>query len=376
MSAPTSSTTGSAHLRSRLPIAPHPGGYRIAIEPVSMVVRPRMLGVALVSTAVALLLFLTSVGVSDFPLTPIDVARILLGGGTRVENVVVFDVALPRALVALLVGFGLGMAGSLTQLIAQNPLATPDMLGITAGAGAAAVAAIAFSTTSWGAVFGELGVPASAMVGGLLTAALMYFLAWPGRKANTGINPFRLVLIGVGLTWMLQALTNFLLTRADIQDVARAQVWIVGSVANVGWSNVWPVTVGVVVSILVVVGLARQIGMLSLGPDLARGLGVRTGAVSTTLLLTAVLLAALSVSAAGPIAFVALLAPQIALRLAGTAVPTPLLSGLIGSSLVLGGDLLCRTVLPGGLPVGIVTAAIGGPFLIYLMIAMSRKASV
>ena len=90
-------------------IAPHPGGYRIAVEPLSMVVRPRMLTVAVVSTAVTVVLFLTSVGVSDFPLTPVDVARILLGGGTRVENVVVFDVALPRALVALLVGFVLGL---------------------------------------------------------------------------------------------------------------------------------------------------------------------------------------------------------------------------------------------------------------------------
>lgn len=381
MNPPTSmkTATGIAEktgLRAKTRIAPHPGGYRIAIEPMSMVVRPRMLAVALVSTTVTVLLFLTSVGVSDFPLTPIDVARILLGGGTRVENVVVFDVALPRALVALLVGFGLGLAGSLTQLIAQNPLATPDMLGITAGASVAAVTAIAFSTTSWGAWLGGLGVPASAMLGGLLTAVVMYVLAWPGRKANSGINPFRLVLIGVGMTWLLQALTQFLLSRADIRDVGRAQVWIVGSVANVGWSNVWPVVAGVCASIVVVVVLARQIGMLSLGPDLARGLGVRTGAVSTTLLLTAVLVAALSVSAAGPIAFVALLAPQIALRLAGTAVPTPLVSGVIGSALVLGGDLLCRTALPGGLPVGIVTAAIGGPFLIYLMVVMSRKASV
>ncbi|SCB79545.1 MULTISPECIES: FecCD family ABC transporter permease [unclassified Gordonia (in: high G+C Gram-positive bacteria)] len=379
MNPPTSIKTETAEksgIRAKTRIAPHPGGYRIAIEPMSMVVRPRMLAVALVATAITIVLFLTSVGVSDFPLTPIDVARILLGGGTRVENVVVFDVALPRALVALLVGFGLGLAGSLTQLIAQNPLATPDMLGITAGASVAAVTAIAFSTTSWGAWLGDLGVPAAAMIGGLATAVAMYVLAWPGRKANSGINPFRLVLIGVGMTWLLQALTQFLLSRADIRDVGRAQVWIVGSVANVGWSNVWPVVAGVCASIVVVIVLARQIGMLSLGPDLARGLGVRTGAVSTTLLLTAVLVAALSVSAAGPIAFVALLAPQIALRLAGTAVPTPLVSGVIGSSLVLGGDLLCRTVLPGGLPVGIVTAAIGGPFLIYLMVVMSRKASV
>ncbi|NED65913.1 iron chelate uptake ABC transporter family permease subunit, partial [Streptomyces sp. SID10244] len=116
----------------------------------SWVVRPRMLVTMAAAVAITLLLFLLSVGISDYPMSPVDVARVLLGGGTRIENVVVFDVSLPRALVSLLVGFGFGMAGALTQLIARNPLATPDILGITAGASAAAVAAIAFST-SWGA---------------------------------------------------------------------------------------------------------------------------------------------------------------------------------------------------------------------------------
>uniref|UniRef100_UPI003D92EB6E FecCD family ABC transporter permease n=1 Tax=Gordonia sp. B7-2 TaxID=3420932 RepID=UPI003D92EB6E len=342
----------------------------------SWLIRPRMVLVTTVLAALTLLLFLTSIGVSDFPLTPIDVARILLGGGRRIENVIVFDVTLPRALVALLVGFGLGMCGSLTQLIAQNPLATPDILGITAGASAAAVAAIAFST-SWGAWFADLGVPTSALIGALATAVAMYLLAWPGRRSNHGISPFRLVLIGVGMTWMLQALTSFLLTRAEINDVANAQVWLVGSVSGATWSQVWPVAGGLAVGIVIVALLSRQIDALSLGPDLARALGVRTTAMSTTILLVAVGVTALSVSAAGPIAFVALLAPQIAMRLTGTAVPTPLASGLLGSALVLGGDLLCRIGVPGldGLPVGIVTAALGGPFLIYLMVTMSRKAT-
>ena len=366
---------------------------------VSWLLRPRVLLVCAGAAVLVLLLFLISIGTSDYPLTPIDVIRILLGGGRRVENVVVFDVALPRALVALLVGFGLGLCGALTQLIAQNPLATPDILGITAGASAAAVAAIAFAT-SWGAVFADIGVPTSALIGALATALVMYLLAWPGRKGGAGglstrgVNPFRLVLIGVGMTWMLQAATSFLLTRAEINGVA--------------------------VAIVVVIALSRQIDALSLGPDLARGLGIRTGAVSTVVLLLAVVVSALSVSAAGPIAFVALLAPQIAMRVTGSAIPTPLASGLLGSMLVVGGDLLCRSGLPdvipwfgdigsagvavlsllavvggpvmmvavlvapllagaadmlNGLPVGIVTAALGGPFLIYLMVTMSRKAT-
>ncbi|MYR08352.1 iron chelate uptake ABC transporter family permease subunit [Gordonia sp. SID5947] len=341
----------------------------------SWVIRPRMLVTMAVAVALTLLLFLLSIGISDYPMSPVDVARVLLGGGTRIENVVVFDVSLPRALVSLLVGFGFGMAGALTQLIARNPLATPDILGITAGASAAAVAAIAFSST-WGAWLAGLGVPAAALIGGFATAIVMYVLAWPGRSANVGIDPFRLVIIGVGVTWMLQALTSYMLTRAQIADAARAQTWLVGSVSQVTWSDVWPAAIAVGVGVVAVIGLSRAIGILGLGPDVARGLGVNAGRVTTFLLVIAVVVAALCVSAAGPIAFVALLAPQIALRLTGTPLPTPLASGIVGGILVLGGDLLCRTLLPGGLPVGIVTAAIGGPCLIYLMIAMSRKATV
>ncbi|MFW0797524.1 iron chelate uptake ABC transporter family permease subunit [Gordonia sp. CPCC 205515] len=336
--------------------------------------RPRMLITVAVAALVTLLFFLMSVAISDYPMTAIDVARILLGGGRRIENVIVFEVTLPRALVALLVGFGFGMAGALTQTIARNPLATPDILGITAGASAAAVAAIAFSTT-WGAWFAGIGVPMAALIGGFATAAAMYLLAWPGRRANAGIDPFRLVIIGVGVTWMLQALTSYLLTRADIQEAGRAQTWLVGSVDQSTWSDVWPAVLAVVIGVVMVVALAKPIGVLFLGPDIARGLGVNAGRITTMVLLAAVAVTALCVAAAGPISFVALLAPQITMRLTRTPVPTPLASGLLGAVLVLGGDLLCRTLLPAGLPVGVVTAALGGPFLIYLMITMSRKAS-
>lgn len=347
----------------------------VRIGPTSWVIRPRMITTVACSLAIAVALFLLSITISDYPVTPIDVLRILLGGGTRIENVVILDDAVPRAAVSVLVGFALGMSGALTQLIAQNPLATPDMLGITAGAGAAAVAAIAFGT-GWGAWLAGLGVPTAALLGGLGTAALMYLLAWPGRKGNHAINPLRLVLIGVGITWVLQAATAYLLTRAEIRDVGRAQTWLVGSVANSSWPNVWPVAVAVGLAVIAVGVLGRQIDAMSLGTDLARALGVRTLAVSAAILLVAVIVAALAVSAAGPIAFVALLAPQIAMRITGSAVPTPVASGAIGAILVTGGDIACRTLLPAGLPVGIVTAAIGGPFLIYLMVSISRKASV
>lgn len=347
----------------------------LRIGSTSWLLRKRVLITAATLLTLTILLFLIAVGISDYPMTPIDVARILLGGGTRVENVVVLETTLPRGAVAVLVGFGLGLSGSLTQLIARNPLATPDILGITAGAGATAVSAIGFGTGA-GAWFAGIGIPMAALVGGFATAAVMYVLAWPGRAANAGIDPFRLVIIGVGMTWVLQAFTSWLLTRADITDAARAQTWLIGSVAQSGWSQVWPALAALVIAVVVIPALWPSIRMLDLGPDVAGGLGIRTGRVTAVLLITAVAISALCVSAAGPIAFVALLAPQIAMRLAGTPAPPPMQSGLLGAVLVVGADIACRTVLPGALPVGVVTAAIGGPFLIYLMITMSRRASV
>ncbi|GAB19184.1 putative iron-siderophore ABC transporter permease protein [Gordonia effusa NBRC 100432] len=338
----------------------------------SWVVRPRAVVTGLALLLACVVLFIVGIKINEYPLSFLDVGRILLGGGRRAENFVVFDAALPRELVALLVGFGLALSGALTQTLTRNPLATPDILGITAGAGAAAVLAIAFST-SWGAWLADVGTPIAALIGGLATAAAMYVLAWPGRSQNGGLDPFRIVLVGVGITWLLQALTSYLLTRASVTDVAEAQHWLVGSVSQAVWADVWPALIAVVIGIGVVSSLSSTIGVYSLGTDVARGLGVATNRTTAIILLTAVVVAALSVSAAGPIAFVALLAPQVTMRLAGTATPGPIISGLTGSVLVLAADLLCRTVLPSGLPVGIVTAALGGPFLVYLMIRMSRR---
>ncbi|WP_132993163.1 FecCD family ABC transporter permease [Gordonia zhaorongruii] len=336
----------------------------------TFVIRPWATGAGVVLATAALLLFATSIGVSELPMNLVDVARILLGGGTRAENVVVFDSQLPIGLVGLLVGFSLGMSGSLTQVIARNPLATPDMLGITSGASAAAVAVIAFGS-SWATWLADLGLAAAALVGGLLTAGAMYALTW--RK---GIDPIRLVLVGVALTWGLQAVVAYLLTRAQVHQAQQAQRWIVGSVSGAGWNDVWPPLIVLLPAIAFVAVQSRNLAVLSLGEDIGRGLGVRSNAVSGVMLVVAVVVAAVAVSSAGPIAFVALLAPQVAMRLTRSEMPGPITSGLTGACLVIAGDIICRAVLPPGVPVGVVTAGIGGPALIYLMIRINRKASV
>lgn len=343
----------------------------IAVGPATWPVNRRLLLIGVAASAVAAVAFLVSVAIGFT--TPVDVARILLGGGTRAENVVVFDDALPRALIAGLVGFGLGLAGSLTQLITRNPLATPDLLGITAGASVGAVAAITLGAAG-DAWLSDLGVPVAALLGGLIAAAAMYALSFR-RGSELSMSTLRLILVGVGLTAMLQALVGFLLARAQEWDAARAQRWIVGSVSYGSWQVVPAALVAVVIGTGWSIIVARDLRTLGLGVDTARGLGVRVGPAIAGTLVVAVIVAALSVSAAGPIAFVGLLAPQIALRLARSGTPPPITSGLLGAVLVLLADVLTRTALPDGLPVGVVTAAVGGPFLIYLMITTARKAT-
>ncbi len=353
-----------------------PTGARTALRPdvvrfgrASFIVNRRVVACAGVLTAVAAVLFAVRVGTSEFPMTPVAVVRILLGGGTRIENVVVFENQLPVALVCVLVGFALGMSGALTQTVARNPLATPDLLGITSGAGAAAVLMITAGSTL-PTCASAVGVPAAALIGGLATAVGMYALSW--RK---GLDPIRLVLVGVALTAGLQAFIAFMLTRGAIDDVHRAQTWIVGSVSGVGWDAVWPLTAVLIPATAMMAILSSKLAALSLGEDIGRGLGLRVGRDAGVILFVAVVVTAVAVSAAGPIAFVALLAPQIAMRLSRTSIPGPVTSGMVGSSLVAGGDVLCQTVLPAGLPVGVVTAGLGGPVLIALMIQINRRAS-
>ncbi|SIR65743.1 FecCD family ABC transporter permease [Williamsia sterculiae] len=341
----------------------------VRIGPTSWWLRPRAAVAGVVAIALMLLLFAADVRISDYPLSLLDVGRILLGGGTRVENVVVLDVQLPRALVALLVGAGLAMSGALTQAISRNPLATPDVLGITTGASVGAVFVITLGSSL--GIAGTVSTPMGAFIGALGAAFAMYVLAW-----KNGIEAFRLVLVGIGLAWALSAVVSFLLVRAQLNDAARAQQWIVGSVAQASWSNVWPMVGVLAVALAAMVVGTRQLGIAALGEDVARSLGVRVTTANAWILLLAVALAAVSVAAAGPISFVALLAPPIAMRLTGAATPPPVASALVGACLVLGADLLCRTLLPEGVPVGVVTAGIGGPVLIHLMIRVARRSAI
>ncbi|MFC3889913.1 FecCD family ABC transporter permease [Lentzea rhizosphaerae] len=332
----------------------------------SWVWRPWIVLVTVVLAALTFLVFCVSISVGDFTIELSAVFRTLIGQGERVDEFVIMDLRMPRALVGLIVGVALGISGALTQSIARNPLASPDVLGITGGASATAVFVV---TASGGAaVSSTIGLPAAALTGGLLTGLLVYFLAW-----RRGIDGFRLILIGVSVSAVMQAVTTWLLVLADIRDVARAQSWLVGSLDSRSWTEVWTTLWITLALVAVVLVIAFQLQPMHFGDDVAAGLGVRYTAVRAILLLCAVLLAGVAVSAAGPVPFVALVAPQITMRLLRSPVPPLIASGLFGALLLIGSDLIARIVLPNDMPVGVVTAIIGGPFLVYLLVRANLK---
>ncbi|MGW5341086.1 FecCD family ABC transporter permease [Rhodococcus pyridinivorans] len=348
-----------------------PGRPAFRLGSVSVVWRARMVIVcALIVVATAVLLSI-SLGRGDYPLSPLQVVEVLLGGGERLDRFIVFDLRLPRGVAAVVVGAALAVSGAITQSVSRNALASPDILGITAGASAAAVALIV--VTSGGSIVGllaTLGLPMSALLGALLTATVIYLLAW-----RRGADGFRLVLIGIGINAMLIALTQWMLVSADINDVSRAQVWLTGSLNGVSWGQVVPAAI----ALLLVGGWAATasftVGALRLGDDTARSLGVKLQTQQALLLVAACALAAVATAAAGPIGFVALAAPQIALRLVGSAGSPIIASALTGALFVVAADLIARTILPVPLPVGLVTSALGGPFLLYLLVRSNRKVS-
>jgi iron complex transport system permease protein len=341
---------------------------------VSWQVHLRTAVVALAALGVAFLMFCLDLGLGDVQISLGRTIRTLFGTTDPAAELIITDLRLPQTTVALLVGMALALSGALTQTFARNPLASPDVLGVTEGASAGAVAVIVVAGSSGfggGIVTGRLqtlGLPVAAFAGGLLTAALLYVLSW-----RRGIDGQRLVLIGIGIGAALTATVDWLLVRARITDAQSAQVWLNGSLSSRGWDQARPVFLALLLLVPLAFWLVRHLNALQLGDDSARTLGVRLQTTQLLVLVVAVGLAAVSVSAVGPLEFVALVVPQVALRLTGGSRPPLLTSMFLGGALVLGADLVTRVVLPFSVPAGIVTAVIGAPYLIWLLVRAKRK---
>ena len=322
---------------------------------------PATLGRLAVAALVALAALLLCLCLGKVWLTPTQVFAALVerqGGGL---GFIVTQLRLPRALLAALVGSALAVSGLLLQGQVRNPLASPDLLGITSGASAGAVFYLAVLAGS----LGPHGLPLAAMLGAGLAALLVYGLAW-----NHGASPLRLVLVGVGVSAMLAAATTFLLVFSPLTTTLSAYVWLTGSVYGASWPEVRALGLWWLVLLLPLAALARHAVLAQLDDDLARGLGVRLQRQRAALLALAVALAGVAIAWGGAIAFVGLIAPHIARRLlpAGFAAQA-LMAALVGALLVMLADLLGRTLfLPLDLPAGIFVAALGAPFFLYLLI--------
>ncbi len=345
-----------------------PGRRAVRIGPVSTVWRPRAVLVPAGLAVLALLLAAVDVGRGDYPIGVLDVLRILAGGGEPADRFVVVELRLPRALTGLLVGLAFGMSGAILQSVARNALASPDILGITQGAGVGAVALLVLGGGALGGAGRFVGPPLAALAGGLLAALAIYLLAW-----RQGVSGFRLVLVGIAVSAVLTSTVSYLLVVADLTEAAQATVWLTGSLNGRGWEHVVPVSVVVAAVGLLALAGGSTLAALRLGDDSARALGLRLQTGQTVLLAVAVVLASVAVAAAGPVPFVALVAPQVALRLTRAPGPPVLAGGLAGAVLVLGSDVVSRTILPVELPVGVLTAVLGAPYLLYLLARRTRR---
>lgn len=334
--------------------------YRSKKDTVSMQVERRSVTVI----SICIILFLaagvigTSLG-SDF-ISPLDVIRTIFGLNAGEHDFVVLTLRLPRVLLSLLVGAALGMSGALLQGIIRNPLASPDVIGITGGAAAAAVG---FVTLLGGTVSIKL-LPLFAVLGAMVTAFIIYILAW-----KKGISPIRLVLIGIGVSAVTGAGTTFMLILSPFYTASQAYVWLTGSIYGAAWTDIQTILPVIVIVVPLALWFARSLNAQEFGDDLAAGLGVTVQRHRTVLLLCSVLLAGTAVSAAGTIGFVGLIAPHIARKLVGRMFGSLLLvSGFVGALLVCAADLAARTAfLPLDVPAGVFTAGIGAPFFLYLL---------
>lgn len=300
---------------------------------------------------------LVSLSMGDYPLSLAQVWSTLWGGGTRPENYVVFQVRAPRLVMALVAGAALGVAGALLQSLLGNPLASPDLLGISGGSGVAAIFGLLVLGTT-----GPL-LAVAAFAGGMTVAGLLLLA---GRAPSDG--GYRLILAGIGVSFLCAAVTSFLMVRAQVEQAQMAMLWLTGSLSSTPWWQVITVAVVGVLAIPAVVASACWLPIVQLGAPTASGLGVRPAVVRVVAVTAAVVLTAVTCAFLGPISFVALCAPAIARPLVGHASAAIATSGLIGAALLASADLAAQFAIPGmSVPVGVVTGAIGALFLLWLL---------
>lgn len=332
--------------------------------------RHPFIATVVVFSVVAIVMML-SAGSGEFPLTPSKVVAALFGYGDEFDRTIVVDFRLPRIMMALFVGMALAVSGAILQGITKNPLASPDLIGVTAGASFAVVLFLTlFSDENNALTVSIQWLPLFAFLGATITALVVFLLSW-----KNGIAPFRLLLIGIAVAAFMQAGTTVWILMGPIYQASQATIWTTGSIYGANWSQVYVIMPWALLLIAISLLMRRQMNILELGDDIATGVGSRVQRNRVLLLLLSTGLTGVAVAFAGGIGFVGLLAPHIARRIVGPKFQSMVLfSAGIGALLVLIADWIARVAFaPVEVPAGVWTAAVGAPYFIFLLITERKK---
>ncbi|MDR6867767.1 iron complex transport system permease protein [Microbacterium resistens] len=306
------------------------------------------------------LLALLSLGMGSYALDIGEVIATLTGGGDAQARLLVLGWRLPRVLLAIACGVALAVSGAVFQSLTRNPLGSPDIIGFSAGSYTGAIVVML-----WLGSARYLDVAAGSLIGGCATAAVVYLLAVRG-----GIRPFRLIIVGIGISALLSSLNSMLMLMVDVDSAMLAAVWSAGSLNGLGHEQAWPMIAVLVVLLALLVGVAPGLRQTELGDDAALALGTSPTRARTAATFLGVALVALVTAAAGPISFVALAAPQIARRLVRGSGLLLVPSALTGAAVLLASDMLAQRL---AFPVGVVTAVLGGVYLAWLLASEFRR---
>ncbi|NHM19981.1 FecCD family ABC transporter permease [Tritonibacter mobilis] len=304
----------------------------------------------------------------QFDLGAADLWTAYRGELDKINQMILLDHRLPRVLVAIGAGAAFGVSGAIFQSMLRNPMASPDVIGFNAGASCAAVLAIL--------VFGSARfVLPWALTGGLLTAALVLLLAWD-RNGKSGIDPYRLILVGIGASLTLGATSDLLMSMTDEQRAADMAQWLTGTLNARNQADAALIWGGLAALTPVLIWLQFPLNRLIMSDDIVHGFGLRLAGLRLLITGVGVLLAALAVSVAGPLPFVAFVAGPVARRVLKTGAPVLFAAALVGALVTLGADTAARMLPVVQLPAGVFTAVIGAPVLMWLLVAQFRKGAL
>lgn len=306
-----------------------------------------------------------SLNTGSIRLSPLEVWHTLIGFGTDDQRLILFEYRLPRILITCLAGIGLGIAGAVLQGVSRNALADPGILGINAGAGFGLIVFVSFFRLMEGPT--ALWIPLFTFAGGILVALVIFLFSYDRFR---GLLVIRLILVGIGVEAGIGAVTLFLSLRLDEEVYSFAARWLAGSVWGRDWIHVWALLPWVALLVPLIYAKAKTLDVLTLGDEIAAGVGTHVTRGRIVLLAMAVALSSASVAMAGGIGFIGLVAPHIARRLAGPGHRAFLpVAGLAGLVILVTADTIGRSVFqPNAVPAGIVVALIGGPYFIYLLL--------